>query len=220
MLQVKLNDTGPLMEVEILEQDGDMVVVNVKDTGEIVTLNAPTIFETRGKPKDTTKNTKEDSMSKAKAKTKTKTKAPIKAKTTAKTKTKAPVKAKAVNDGNGKAKRGALSVDLDKYSKVKGSDGKATLDIGDDTAKVFRDMDINEQYSYASKVLGVTAKELRAKYQHLNPGMQRMNLGNRVRAALAKGDDTTKAPARAKAKTKTTAKAKAPAKAKAKTKSK
>jgi hypothetical protein len=40
-------------------------------------------------------------------------------------------------------------------------------------------------YTEAAIVLGTPEADLRAKYGHLNPGMQRMNLGNRMRAAGA-----------------------------------
>lgn len=39
-----------------------------------------------------------------------------------------------------------------------------------------------ELYSRAARLLGVPEPELRKKYGHLNPGLQRMNLGNRLRA--------------------------------------
>ena len=65
----------------------------------------------------------------------------------------------------------------------------ATLDIGDATAKRLRGFTLDEVYKLAAKELKESEKDLRARYRHLNPGMQRMNLGNRMRAAAkaAKG---------------------------------
>lgn len=63
--------------------------------------------------------------------------------------------------------------------------GNATMDNGDATAKRLRGMALEDVYAEASKVLGETQAALRARYEHLNVGMQRMNLGNRMRAASA-----------------------------------
>lgn len=63
--------------------------------------------------------------------------------------------------------------------------GNATMDNGDQLAKSLRGVELDEVYAQASKVLGESQAALRAKYAHLNPGMQRMNLGNRMRAASA-----------------------------------
>jgi hypothetical protein len=43
-------------------------------------------------------------------------------------------------------------------------------------------------YAVASKMAEIPVKELQEKYGHLNVGMQRMNLGNRIRGAVAKLD--------------------------------
>lgn len=63
--------------------------------------------------------------------------------------------------------------------------GNATMDNGDALAKQLRGADLDDVYAQASKVLGESQAALKAKYAHLNPGMQRMNLGNRMRAASA-----------------------------------
>lgn len=41
---------------------------------------------------------------------------------------------------------------------------------------------LNELYRRCAKVMDVTEEELRKKYAHLNPGLQAMNLRNRLRA--------------------------------------
>jgi hypothetical protein len=52
----------------------------------------------------------------------------------------------------------------------------------DEVAMSLMGLTLDEVYAAASPVLGVPEPDLRAKYGHLNPGMQRMNLGNRMRA--------------------------------------
>lgn len=68
---------------------------------------------------------------------------------------------------------------------LKSAGGHATMDNGDDVAKQLRGAELDEVYKAASKVLGETQTALRERYKHLNVGMQRMNLGNRMRAASA-----------------------------------
>lgn len=63
--------------------------------------------------------------------------------------------------------------------------GNATMDNGDALAKKLRGAALEDVYAEAAKVLGESVSALQAKYKHLNPGMQRMNLGNRMRAASA-----------------------------------
>jgi membrane protein involved in colicin uptake len=70
----------------------------------------------------------------------------------------------------------------DKEHKTSG--GNVSVDNGDELAAKLRGKDLSEVYKAAAKALGETEKDLIAKYGHLNVGMQRMNLGNRIRAAL------------------------------------
>lgn len=76
-------------------------------------------------------------------------------------------------------------VDLSHYAKAVSASGNASLDNGDETAKKLRGAELDDVYGTASKVLGESVKVLKARYKHLNPGMQRMNLGNRIRGAQA-----------------------------------
>lgn len=76
-------------------------------------------------------------------------------------------------------------VDLSHYAKVKSASGNASLDNGDDVAKKLRGAELDDVYKAASKLLKEPVPALKAKYKHLNPGMQRMNLGNRMRGAQA-----------------------------------
>jgi len=98
------------------------------------------------------------------------------------TKTKA-TKTKAVEDD---AVR--LKPDHTKYTKVKGNDGKTKYDIGDTTATELRLMTLDEIYKLGAKLSGIKEKDLRAKYSRINPGLQRMDLGNRIRNFVKVGE--------------------------------
>lgn len=69
---------------------------------------------------------------------------------------------------------------------VKTASGRKAIDIGDATAQALRGADLADTYRAASEATGRTQKSLRESYEHLNPGMQRMNLGNLIRGAAAK----------------------------------
>lgn len=77
--------------------------------------------------------------------------------------------------------------------KAKTTGGNKTVDCGDKMADLLRGKTLDEVYAEAVKVLNtaleegqekVTLKSLQDKYGKLNFGMQRMNLGNRMRAIL------------------------------------
>lgn len=109
----------------------------------------------------------------------------------AKEKARAEAKAKreAERAANGGKDR-LVPADLSKYTKtteVKTPKGNPCVDTGDKLAQELRGLTLEAVYDKAAKVLGETVKDLTAKYAHLNAGMQRMNLGNRMRAAMAKG---------------------------------
>src|SRR5574340_693993 len=75
----------------------------------------------------------------------------------------------------------SAEISLDNYTKVKSSSGRSSLDCGDKVARQLRGKTIDEVYTIAAEVLAVPEGELRARYKHLNVGMQRMNLANRDR---------------------------------------
>jgi hypothetical protein len=54
-------------------------------------------------------------------------------------------------------------------------------DCGDPIAETLRGKPLEEVYALAAGPLGMTVGDLKAMYSHLNPGMQRMNLGNKLR---------------------------------------
>lgn len=68
------------------------------------------------------------------------------------------------------------------YERAKDKAGKLHVDNGDKIATVLRNHDLAEIYALVSKKCDIPAAELKRKYGHLNPGMQRMNLGNKLRA--------------------------------------
>lgn len=59
-------------------------------------------------------------------------------------------------------------------------------DCDDELAQHLRGVDLDQVYSMAEDILEINEEDLRAKYGHLNQGLQRMNLGNRIRAAVKK----------------------------------
>jgi len=69
------------------------------------------------------------------------------------------------------------------YLKTVANSGHGSLDCGDGMAARLRGMALEDVYAEAARVLAEDEKALKARYAHLNPGMQRMNLGNRMRAA-------------------------------------
>lgn len=64
---------------------------------------------------------------------------------------------------------------------------KRALDNGDAVAAKLRPMDLDEVYAFAAETCRVAEKGLRDRFDHLNVGMQRMNLGNMIRKALRGG---------------------------------
>lgn len=83
---------------------------------------------------------------------------------------------------------------LPTYVRAYSASGNHTLDCGDPVAERLRGKSLDEVLEIAAEVLGESVTALRTKYSHLNDGMIRMNLGNRMRGALRKA---AKAEARA-----------------------
>jgi hypothetical protein len=84
--------------------------------------------------------------------------------------------------------------DYDRYTKheIKSPSGRKALDVNDEAANLLRGQDIADCYFITAKNIAKTSGEnpedveaaLKEKYKNLNVGMQRMNLGNRLRKAL------------------------------------
>ena len=75
------------------------------------------------------------------------------------------------------------------YTKARTASGKPSLHSGDAVATALAGLPLDDTYDAADMVLEATLEELHAKYDHLNVGMQRMALGNRIRGALKKQED-------------------------------
>lgn len=75
--------------------------------------------------------------------------------------------------------------DLSKYVKSVTAGGNTSLNCGDAVAKKLDGKDLDAVYKLAAKTLDIPEKQLRDRYAKLNTGMQRMNLGNRMRAQAA-----------------------------------
>jgi outer membrane biosynthesis protein TonB len=112
--------------------------------------------------------------------------------TKSKTKTKAaPKKAPAkravprvASEPRGVRTIGGKTVDLSKYQKAKTAAGGSSFNNGDSVAEKLEGKTLEDVYGIVAKALKVEEKELRSKYKHLNPGMQRMTLGNRLRKVM------------------------------------
>jgi len=105
-------------------------------------------------------------------------------------KTPATPKAKAPKVRDPNAKRTVLIKgvrhDVSHYRTTKTATGNSSLDCGDQLAKALQGQELDEVYKQAAKLLGEAERALRERYAKLNVGMQRMNLGNRMRAHTAR----------------------------------
>lgn len=86
-----------------------------------------------------------------------------------------------------KAKAVHLTPDMSRYSGHTVND-KKKLDIGDSVAEFLRDFELDEIFDLA---FDLNLGSLKDRYSHLNPGMQRMNVGNRIRKVVADGNYET-----------------------------
>jgi hypothetical protein len=87
----------------------------------------------------------------------------------------------------GYVQAGICTYKPERYTRhdVRTPGGRKAFDIADSVANRLRGKDLPEVYAIAAKALHCTQKELTERYGHLNPGQQRMNLGNRMRHAAA-----------------------------------
>lgn len=101
---------------------------------------------------------------------------------------KSPAEIKALAEGAVLKRVGDKQFDLSDYQAVKSAGGNSSLDCGDHVAKDLRGMELEDVYKQYAKVFGKEdAAAMRKRYARLNAGMQRMNLGNRLRAAVRQG---------------------------------
>lgn len=91
---------------------------------------------------------------------------------------------------------------LSRYSRHNLGDGVVVVDNGDGVATLLRGLELPEVYTLVAEKTGQNEAELVARYAGLNPGQQRMNLGNRLRGWLKR--DAAKMAAEAAWKSPTT----------------
>lgn len=94
-------------------------------------------------------------------------------------KTKIELLEEPVNEATANAAKGRKS--RHHYKECRAFSGRKSLDNGDAIALQLRGKDLDYIYEVASEHLGESVAVLMAKYEHLNPGQQRMCLGNRIR---------------------------------------
>lgn len=78
-----------------------------------------------------------------------------------------------------------VNVDRTKYQTTVSASGGKSLNNGDEIATLVDGFSLEAMYFVAKKFIGEDYAE---KYGKLNVGMQRMNLGNRIRGHVAKVD--------------------------------
>ena len=74
------------------------------------------------------------------------------------------------------------------YAKAKSALGNSSAHNNDPVAKALEGKSPGEVVAMAETLLKFKKGELAEKYAALNPGAQRMNAGNRLRAAWKRGD--------------------------------
>lgn len=76
----------------------------------------------------------------------------------------------------------------EQYVKAVSASGKKTMHTGDTVACTLASLVLEETREVASVMLNLSIDELTERYSKLNIGMQRMNLGNLIRGAIAKAN--------------------------------
>ena len=74
-----------------------------------------------------------------------------------------------------------VKINRDRYTATKTASGAKSLNNGDEVAAVLDGLHVDELFSIGKDVLG---EDFAEKYAKLNVGMQRMNMGNRLRAKV------------------------------------
>lgn len=79
-----------------------------------------------------------------------------------------------------------IEIPTDNYAKSRSASGSVSRHNGDVVASTLAGLTLDETVAIAVEVLDIAESDLRAKYEHLNVGQQRMNIGNRIRGAINK----------------------------------
>lgn len=80
----------------------------------------------------------------------------------------------------------AVNADKEKYVTTKAASGSKSLHNNDEVALALDGLELSEVQAIADATIG--ENDFRTRYANLNPGMQRMNIGNRIRGWLHKDD--------------------------------
>lgn len=78
-----------------------------------------------------------------------------------------------------------VKVNRDNYQSTRSASGAKSLNNGDEVAVALNGIPIKELGEIGNKFMG---EDVVKKYAHLNVGMQRMNIGNRIRGNVKKID--------------------------------
>lgn len=98
---------------------------------------------------------------------------------------------KAVKEENAATENAAteaakVTIKKDNYQTSRTASGGKSLSNGDKVALALEGMTADEVYKVADNL--IPGNDFRGKYAHLNIGMQRMNVGNRIRGFVNKRD--------------------------------
>lgn len=85
------------------------------------------------------------------------------------------------------AKEPAVKINRDKYVATRTASGAKSLSNGDEVAILLEGLPVNALHDIADKAF--KDNDFRERYAKLNKGMQRMNLGNRLRGWITKRDE-------------------------------
>ncbi|MCK5609693.1 hypothetical protein KAR91_47910 [Candidatus Pacearchaeota archaeon] len=77
-----------------------------------------------------------------------------------------------------KEKDKSVNIDRTKYNASRSASGSKSLSNGDEVATALEGLTIDDLFSIGDSLLG---EDFRSRYASLNTGMQRMNMGNRIR---------------------------------------
>ncbi len=88
------------------------------------------------------------------------------------------------NVENTDTKEPMVKINREKYVPTRSASGAKSLSNGDEIAQALEGLGLEALYAIADKL--IKDNEFKAKYGHLNVGMQRMNIGNRLRGFVGK----------------------------------
>ena len=83
-----------------------------------------------------------------------------------------------------------VNLKRENYTKTRTASGTASLNNGDQVATALDGLTMDEVFQVADKL--IPDNDFKTRYKKLNPGMQRMNIGNRLRG-FCRADDKNSA---------------------------